>query len=283
MINNEIYSLKDVSQHIAVIRSRYMFIKEKMNKILTLLLFLLSFFASAQSVSDLNKEKYYKLEINQFDYAVMNSYPQTVIDVKNKKKKSIIKLKTHGTLNEYNSIISNTNAETIMDAKKYLQSSELIDYTEENIELIYNKLQLSELSEFHCAKVILNFLSAVIKYDRKLAEEISSGLCFGRPASWVLENQRGTCGEYTNLFIALMRLRGIPCKFITGLYYSETQTSFHAWAEFYDVKTGWIAVDPQGGIIGISSNHIKLKEGIDYIDTGFDMTKCNCSIKEIKK
>lgn len=260
-----------------------MFIKEKMNKILTLLLFLLAFFASAQSVSDLNKEKYYKLEINQFDYAVMNSYPQTVIDVKNKKKKSIIKLKTHGTLNEYNSIISNTNNENIKDEKKYLQASELIDYTEENIELIYNKLQLSELSEFQCAKVILNFLSAVIKYDRKLAEEISSGLCFGKPASWVLENQRGTCGEYTNLFIALMRLRGIPCKFITGLYYSETQTSFHAWAEFYDVKTGWIAVDPQGGIIGISSNHIKLMEGIDYIDTGFDMTKCNCSIKEIKK
>ena len=259
-----------------------MFIKEKLNRILILMFLLSTFFASAQSVSDLNKEKYYKLEINQFDCVVLNSYPQTVIDIKNKKNKSIIKLKTHGTLNEYNPR-SDSNDGSITDAKKYLQSSDLIDYSEENIEFIYNKLQLSALSEFQCAKTILNFLSAVIKYDRKLAEEISSGLCYGRSASWVLKEQKGTCGEYANLFIALMRLRGIPCKFITGLYYSEIQTTFHAWAEFYDNKKGWVAVDPQGAMMGVTSNHIKLMEGIDLKETNFDMVNCNFKIKQITK
>lgn len=57
-------------------RDKYMFIKKKLNKILIFSFLLSTFFASAQSVSDLNKEKYYKLEINQFDCEVLNSYPK---------------------------------------------------------------------------------------------------------------------------------------------------------------------------------------------------------------
>ena len=67
-------------------RSNYLFIKKKLNKILTLVLLTSNLFVSAQSLSELNKEKYYKLEINQFDYSVLNSYPQTVLNIKNKKK-----------------------------------------------------------------------------------------------------------------------------------------------------------------------------------------------------
>lgn len=80
-----------------------------------------------------------------------------------------------------------------------------------------------------------------------------------------------------------MRLRGIPCKFITGLYYSERQSTFHAWAEFYDNKKGWVAVDPQGAMIGVTSNHIKLMEGIDLKETNFNMANCNFKIKQIAK
>ena len=68
-----------------------MFIKEKLKSILILFTLLSTFFVSAQSIADLNKEKYYKLEINQFDCVVLNSYPQTVIDIKGRKNKSIIK------------------------------------------------------------------------------------------------------------------------------------------------------------------------------------------------
>ena len=80
-----------------------------------------------------------------------------------------------------------------------------------------------------------------------------------------------------------MRLRGIPCKFVTGLNYSDQQVTFHAWAEFYDNNNGWVAVDPQGGMIGITSNHIKLMEGIDLKDTNFNMLTCNFKIKQITK
>ena len=158
----------------------------------------------------------------------------------------------------------------------------LVEYIE-NVMDIYHKLDLSSLSEYQCAKTILTFLVSVLKYDNELAAEISSGLSYGKSASWVLENKKGTCGEYSNLFIALMRLKGIPCKFVTGLYCSSGQVTFHAWAEFYDSRNGWIAVEPQGGILGVSSNHIKLKEGIDFADTNFDMAKCDFKIRCIKK
>ena len=162
-----------------------MFIKKKLNKILTLVLLTSNLFVSAQSLSELNKEKYYKLEINQFDYSVLNSYPQTVLNIKNKKNKAIVKLKTKGTLNRYNLVNSNSEFKNGFSdiGRIYLQSSDLIDYDKENIGLIYKKLQLSTLSEFQCAKTILKFLTAVIKYDSKLAEEISSGLNYGKSAS----------------------------------------------------------------------------------------------------
>lgn len=266
-------------------RSNFLFTKKNILKIVILLLFSSELFISAQSLLDLNKEKLYKLEINQFDYSVLNSYPQTVIDIKNKKNKAIIKIKTEGTLNKYNSMSSNTDLNIFFSdsEKRYLQSSYLIDFNDKNIKLIYDKLQLSRLSEFQCAKTIINFLTAVIKYDSLLAAEIGAGLNYGKSASWVLENKKGTCGEYTNLFIALMRLRGIPSKFVTGLYYSRQEVSFHAWAEFYDKEKGWVAVDPQGGMLGITSNHIKLMEGIDLKDTNFDMANCNFKIKDITK
>lgn len=242
---------------------------------------------SAQSVAELNKEKYYKLEINQYDYSVLNSYPQAVVNIKNKKNKAAIKLKTHGTVNEYTAggKLSAPFEKNLVpaDLEKYLSSSDLIDYNEENVMDIYHKLNLSSLSEYQCAKTILTFLVSVLKYDNELAVEISSGLSCGKSASWVLENKKGTCGEYSNLFIALMRLKGIPCKFVTGLYCSSGQVAFHAWAEFYDARNGWIAVDPQGGILGVSSNHIKLKEGIDFADADFDMAKCDFKIRCIKK
>ena len=39
----------------------------------------------------------------------------------------------------------------------------------------------------------------------------------------------------------------------------------------------------KGAIIGVTSNHIKLMEGIDLKETNFDMANCNFKIKQIAK
>lgn len=66
-----------------------------------------------------------------------------------------------------------------------------------------------------------------------------------------------TCQEYTDLFIALARLNGIPSRRATG--YAHTQNAqlrpigvvgdiLHAWPEYFDQeKKQWIAVDPTWG------------------------------------
>jgi hypothetical protein len=55
----------------------------------------------------------------------------------------------------------------------------------------------------------------------------------------------GDCDEFTDLFITLARLRGIPCRRLTGYYIhqSNTEPEPHAWAELFSPVIGWIPID----------------------------------------
>lgn len=60
------------------------------------------------------------------------------------------------------------------------------------------------------------------------------------------------CCDATLLYIALCRARGIPARYVGGLYLVpeerwEDQDSTHAWAEIYIPPYGWIPVDPTQG------------------------------------
>lgn len=88
----------------------------------------------------------------------------------------------------------------------------------------------------------------------------------------VLKRSKGTCGEFANVFVALMRLNNIPCKYIQGYMITPYGQSLHAWAEFYDENIGWIPVDPQGGMFGVSQYHVKMLEGVDFSMIGADFS-----------
>lgn len=96
-----------------------------------------------------------------------------------------------------------------------------------------------------------------MEYDRGLAGEL-------KPSDWVLGNRRGVCAEYTTIFIALARSRGIPARHVSGFAYSERDNSFteHAWAEV--PVTGeegleWVGFDPTWLEAGyLDGTHIKL-------------------------
>ena len=64
-------------------------------------------------------------------------------------------------------------------------------------------------------------------------------------AEAVIQTGIGDCDEFTDLFITLARLRGIPSRRLTG-YFIHTNTTTpepHAWAECYTPTVGWIPVD----------------------------------------
>lgn len=67
----------------------------------------------------------------------------------------------------------------------------------------------------------------------------------------VLESGKGSCSEYSFVFIAMCRAAGLPARFsgaITqrGDLASEDDT-FHRWCEVYLPNIGWVPVDPSGG------------------------------------
>jgi hypothetical protein len=75
------------------------------------------------------------------------------------------------------------------------------------------------------------------------------------------------CTEFTDLFITLCRIKGIPAREIEGFAYSNNTKIkpinintdiLHAWPQYYDSsQKAWISVDPTWG---------KTTNGIDYFN-----------------
>jgi transglutaminase-like putative cysteine protease len=58
----------------------------------------------------------------------------------------------------------------------------------------------------------------------------------------------GVCQDFAHLMLALLRLRGIPCRYVSGYLHVETPdgapAQSHAWIEFHSPAHGWVAFDP---------------------------------------
>ena len=77
----------------------------------------------------------------------------------------------------------------------------------------------------------------------------------------VLDDMRGTCSEYTVLYVALCRAAGIPSRVSVGFAVSSSgELVLHIWPEIFLGQ--WIDVDPSWNSFQIKATHIK---------TGFDV------------
>lgn len=72
----------------------------------------------------------------------------------------------------------------------------------------------------------------------------------------------GVCQDYVHIFLALCRLAGIPCRYVSGLAYHTGET--HAWAEICD-GSAWYGIDPTNNCL-LHGACIKLCHGRDYAD-----------------
>jgi transglutaminase-like putative cysteine protease len=63
-----------------------------------------------------------------------------------------------------------------------------------------------------------------------------------------LEIRAGVCQDFTHLMLALLRLRGIPCRYVSGYLHVEwtavEPAQSHAWIEFHSPSAGWVPFDP---------------------------------------
>jgi len=94
------------------------------------------------------------------------------------------------------------------------------------------------------------------------------------PVSFVLSEKRGVCQDFAHLMLAVLRCKGIACRYVSG--YLETDPSpgepklmgadaSHAWVSVFLPGTGWIDFDPTNGLLP-SERHVTLAWGRDYGD-----------------
>jgi transglutaminase-like putative cysteine protease/predicted glutamine amidotransferase len=84
--------------------------------------------------------------------------------------------------------------------------------------------------------------------------------------------RRGVCQDFTNLFICLARLLGVPARYVCGYLLTGGESSnraqsqaSHAWAQVYLPEVGWKGFDPTNGVL-TQTDHIRVAVGRNYVD-----------------
>lgn len=73
---------------------------------------------------------------------------------------------------------------------------------------------------------------------------------------------KGVCQDYAHIYVTLLRLSGIPARYVCGMIVGEGAS--HAWVEAF-CGGGWKAFDPTNDC-PVSDRHIKLGHGRDAAD-----------------
>lgn len=133
---------------------------------------------------------------------------------------------------------------------------------------IGNSLIKSKAQELKTPSNIYKFLVSDFSYnENRLSEKDSGGGLKRLGALTALENPKNlVCMEFTDLFIALARSVDIPARELNGFAYSNNpklrpvslrRDILHSWAEYWDDKRGWVAIDPMWG---------NTNSGVDYFN-----------------
>lgn len=105
------------------------------------------------------------------------------------------------------------------------------------------------------AVFVMHRLHADLTYQ-KAATDVTT------TAEQAMERGAGVCQDYAQIFLALLRLSGIPARYVTGMLEGEGQS--HAWAE---IALGgyWYGLDPTNDCAAADS-HVKIGSGRDFLD-----------------
>lgn len=157
-----------------------------------------------------------------------------------------------------------SNAKTVVSEKKLSSNPE---YLKENKQIIFTddmrKIAFPYENSLRKAAELTIFVNNYLNYDLNLSGQL-------KPSDWVLANRRGVCVEYANLLSSLLKISGIPNRYIVGYAYSNFQNKLigHTWVEVLAVDGTWIPFDStwlQGGYV--DATHIKTANGIDANQT----------------
>jgi transglutaminase-like putative cysteine protease len=84
-----------------------------------------------------------------------------------------------------------------------------------------------------------------------------------------LKLRAGVCQDFAHLGLALLRLREIPCRYVSGYVHVERAgrqpSQSHAWIEFYAPSLGWVPFDPTHNVVP-DERYVVVGHGRHYDD-----------------
>jgi transglutaminase-like putative cysteine protease len=109
----------------------------------------------------------------------------------------------------------------------------------------------------------INFLTTLNKTINESCEYThrETGAPLSARVTW--ENKRGSCRDFTLLYMEVCRAVGLASRFVSGYQFGdpEQQQHLHAWAEVYLPGAGWRGYDPTLGV-AVSDRHIPLVSSV---------------------
>ncbi len=85
----------------------------------------------------------------------------------------------------------------------------------------------------------------------------------------VLDQRSGVCQDFAHLMIGLLRLRGVPARYVSGYLHVQPKedepSQSHAWVELFTGERGWVAFDPTHNRVP-NEQYVRIGAGRHYDD-----------------
>ncbi len=152
-----------------------------------------------------------------------------------------IEVESH-EFNPFNFLVDTHSAHAkSYDSEKYLEKSG--QYSSDFLKMV-SEAQLSTDGTIGLVNGLLSAISDNWKHEERFEENIHDpSECF--------QLKNGSCRDLSWMMIHMLRVAGIPSRFISGYAFNPDLGEgheLHAWIEFFIKGAGWIGVDPSAGI-----------------------------------
>lgn len=123
-----------------------------------------------------------------------------------------------------------------------------------------------EVGLFRCARAA----EAILLVTKRLRERLEYKKGVTSSATTVsdaLDLGQGVCQDFSHVGLALLRLVGIPARYVSGYLFRENvrELETHAWCEAFLPSVGWVGVDPTHGELA-GEGHVAVAVGRSYAD-----------------